>query len=107
MVPQRDDYLGREDQVEIRTVRVDSESILDAIVRGLAVIEEVHVTDLDPLYEIIDTEALNSLLEHSNRTGGEISVEFTVDGYTVLVSQDGSVCIHDGNPVMTDVIGDL
>ncbi|WP_306058214.1 HalOD1 output domain-containing protein [Natronococcus wangiae] len=45
-----------------------------------------------PLYESIDTDALESLLDSSDAT---ISVSFTYRGYTVRVDGSGSVRISE------------
>ncbi|WP_265111730.1 HalOD1 output domain-containing protein [Halosolutus halophilus] len=88
---------GRE---EIRVVRGESESVIQTIVRGLAGIKGVPVSELDPLYDRVETEAMAALLSHARRADGAVGIEFTIDGYTVSLSNDGKVCIHDGTPVV-------
>lgn len=57
--------------------------------------EREGLTPIDlqpPLYESIDTDALESLLESSNE---KISVSFTYQGYTIHVDGTGSVQVSD------------
>ena len=57
--------------------------------------EREDLTSIDlhpPLYESIDTDALESLLESSD---GAVSVSFTYQGYTVHVDGTGSVRLSD------------
>ncbi|SIS19965.1 HalOD1 output domain-containing protein [Natronorubrum thiooxidans] len=84
-----------ETQVEIQAERRDSESILETILRGLAAIKNVPITDLDPLYEQINPDALITFHRHAKEADTPISIEFTVDEYAVTVSQTDNVCISD------------
>lgn len=53
-----------------------------AITRGLADIQNCDVTDLDPLYESVDPDALDSLVASASEG---FSVALTVDGCDVVV----------------------
>ncbi|WIV66025.1 HalOD1 output domain-containing protein [Natrialbaceae archaeon AArc-T1-2] len=99
----RDDYwrLNRDGCVAVRTVHGDPDAVVQAILRGVAAVENDPVTELDPLYDRIETEALVDLLEHARESDSTVGIEFTVDDYTVAVADDGTVCIHDGRPAVT------
>ncbi|WP_137290078.1 HalOD1 output domain-containing protein [Natronorubrum halophilum] len=94
-----------DDRVEIRTVRGESESVTHTILRGLATIENVPVTELDPLYEQVEMEALDALLAHANESDAAVNIEFTTPKYTVVVTHGDRVCIHDGEPAVSTVGG--
>ncbi|MDS0477977.1 HalOD1 output domain-containing protein [Natrinema sp. 1APR25-10V2] len=67
------------------------------VVRKVADREEVDPVELTPpLHSVIDTEALDSLFESTNRsdrTGSEL--EFRYNGYTVHVDSGGGVQVVD------------
>ncbi|RQH00868.1 HalOD1 output domain-containing protein [Natrarchaeobius oligotrophus] len=75
-----------------------SESTAQAVIRGVSAVQGTPKCDLDPLYNSIEPEALNELTRHSQRTTGETSVEFTYEGFTVEVQDEGSVQITDSPP---------
>ncbi|WP_339106020.1 HalOD1 output domain-containing protein [Haloterrigena salinisoli] len=69
----------------------------DAVIRTIAVVTDTEPEELEPLYETIDTEALNKLFEcHSNAPySGEQVLAFTVDGWNVFVRDDGQIRVCD------------
>lgn len=85
-------------EVEISPPFDDTEAVTNALARGLATITGVPESELTPLYDYVDTEALHALLEHAQRDGRYVSVEFTVDDYTVVVTSSGPIRIHRSNP---------
>ncbi|MFC4542031.1 HalOD1 output domain-containing protein [Halosolutus amylolyticus] len=74
--------------------------MVETILRGLARIEGVSRSELDPLYERVETDALAALLGHARDADCAVGVEFMTDDYTVRVSNDGRVYIHDGVPTV-------
>ncbi|WP_161991510.1 HalOD1 output domain-containing protein [Natronorubrum aibiense] len=89
-------------RVTIRVVQGESESILRTILRGVAVAENVPVSELEPLYQRIETDALVALLNHADDVESGVRVEFTVHGHTVVVSDDGAVCITPATTAVGD-----
>ncbi|SDR09699.1 HalOD1 output domain-containing protein [Natronobacterium texcoconense] len=81
-----------DDAVVVRADQHDSESLLQTIVRAVAI--KKNVADLPPLYEQVDPEAMTELLDHAKRRNVETTIEFAYDGCSVAVSQDGSVRIY-------------
>lgn len=81
--------------MEFQAERHGSESILETVLRGLAAVKDVPVTDLDPLYEQINPDALINFHRHAKEADTAVSIEFTVDEYTVTISQTDNVCISD------------
>lgn len=79
-------------------VVVDStaeEPTIQTILRGVAAAKGVSELELDPLYEHVDTTALQNLLEHASEQESSVSVQFSVDECTVSVRSDDSVEIVD------------
>jgi len=67
-----------------------------AIVETIAENEDVDPLALDPLYEVIDPDALDSLFAETNRSprsDGKITFEYA--GHTVVVNSDGTVRLAD------------
>ncbi|WP_276255542.1 HalOD1 output domain-containing protein [Halomontanus rarus] len=89
--------------IEIGPPFDDTETVLNALLRGLATMKGVPESELDPLYNHIDPEALHSLLEHAQRGDRYVGVEFTVDGHTVVVTSTGPIRLYRGDPVTDGV----
>ena len=78
------------------------ESIVQAVIRGIAAVQGTPECDLDPLYDSIEPEALNELVRHSQRVSSDMSVEFTHEGCAVLVRNEDQIKITDTPPDKTD-----
>lgn len=72
---------------------VGTESPSRAVIEAVAEREGVEPVDLTvPLYEAIDPDALDTLLQESSMTSGASPrIEFTYDGYDVIVTATGLV----------------
>ncbi|AXR79166.1 hypothetical protein AArc1_2854 [Natrarchaeobaculum sulfurireducens] len=84
-------------QVEFQTERKRSESMVQAIVRALSTTKDVPVTELDSLYESINTEAVNSLFGHAETRHTAICLEFTHQDHTVTVTQSGAIYVRSSD----------
>lgn len=67
-----------------------------AVVDSVSAAENATPTELPPLYETIDPDALNALFAGRGATTG--SVVFQYHGYTVAVASDGRVCLEPIQP---------
>lgn len=65
----------------------------EAVVDAVATAEGRDPLDLSPLYDAIDTDALDSLVEGSRG----IDVTFKYEGYTVLVRENAEVILDPRN----------
>ena len=65
----------------------------EAVVTAVAAVSGESVTTLEPLYNAIEPDALDSLLAHAQRTGspGEHRISFSYAGFDVQVCGDGVV----------------
>lgn len=61
----------------------------EAVVNAVAKAEGRDPLDLSPLYNAIDTDAMDSLLEDSRG----VDVTFQYEGYTVLVRENAEVIL--------------
>lgn len=61
------------------------------IVRAVADVDDVDPTELPPLYEAIDPDALDAVFR--GRSDG--SVTFDYSGYTVTVRENAEVTVHN------------
>ena len=69
-------------------------TITEAVVRAVAEAEDVSPLDLQPLATVIDPDALEALV----RDGwGNVTIEFTYQGYQVCVDGDEQVTVSDLN----------
>ncbi|MCU4743735.1 hypothetical protein OB955_08750 [Halobacteria archaeon AArc-m2/3/4] len=90
--------------IEIEVAFDDPETVTNALLQGLATLEGVPISDLTPLYDHVEPTALNTLLEHAQRDDRYVGIEFTVDEYTVVVTSDGPIRIHHGEPVTDGIL---
>jgi hypothetical protein len=67
----------------------------EAIVKRVAALEGVDHTELVPLYECIDPDALNALVRWAEPSARPLQIEFTYHGYDVAVTGDGVVHIDE------------
>ncbi len=67
-----------------------------AVVETLAAATDSGVTELDPLFEFVDTDALNRIIESSrpHDDGRDTGVSFPVDDHHVTVYADGTVAVR-------------
>lgn len=61
------------------------------IVRAVAEREGVSETDLKPLYYVVDPEALDSMVTHTDTT---VQISFDYEGYSVTV-EDETVTLEE------------
>ncbi|SFF78108.1 hypothetical protein SAMN04488063_0262 [Halopelagius inordinatus] len=90
--------------VAVHALGEESESVIGETLRILADMEDVPVDDLEPLYHRVETDAVVSLLAHARESNSAVSVEFTVDEYTVAVSHDYRESPRDESQVVVEVV---
>lgn len=71
-------------------------SVSERVVKAVATFYEVESTDLDPLYSVIDPDALDALFT-SSRAGRRLTgvVTFQYENVTVSVNGDGTIRLSD------------
>jgi hypothetical protein len=62
-----------------------------AVIERVAAGEGVDQTNIAPLYEAIDPDALDRLVEASQGDDGALTIQFTYQGYDVTVTGGGVV----------------
>lgn len=67
----------------------------EAVVKAVAAAEGADPVTLPPLYEFVDPDALDTLIEHHTRTE-ELVISFTIDTWNVFVRADGIIRVCDG-----------
>ncbi|WP_276249583.1 HalOD1 output domain-containing protein [Haloarcula rara] len=68
----------------------------DAIVHALATATDTEPTELTPLYDSIDTEALNQMFgEHGGARDAKAVLGFQVENWNVFVRGDGRIRVCD------------
>lgn len=72
----------------------DSDSAADTVVRALAELRGVDEMDIDPLYEVIDPDALNALFTRSRDVDrDDVTVSFRLDEFWIELQSEDSVRI--------------
>lgn len=91
--------------------RDGGQTLTEALTGAVARAEGVSVTDLQPLYEVIDLDALMQLFDGHGRTvDPESIVGFRIDTWNVFVRGDGRIRVCDGTvptdpaPVFEDAV---
>lgn len=78
----------------LATRQIDSPS--EAVIDAVADREGVDPTELTvPLYEAIDPDALDAIVQTGPEADPSLRVEFDYYGYAVVVTGDGSVRVAD------------
>ena len=78
--------------------RDGDETLMVTLVKALSEAEGTDPTDLPPLYESVDGEALSSFLDRSeNGTTSDSFFSFTYENWNVFVRADGQIRICDGS----------
>jgi len=72
----------------------DSDSAADTVVRAIAELREIDEMDVDPLYDVIDPDALNALFTRSQDLDRDnVTVSFRMDEFWVELQSENSVRI--------------
>lgn len=75
--------------------RIDSASADElpsmAIVMAMAAIRDVEPTELDPLYEAVDPERLDSFLRVEGDVVDAVTLEFSYHGHSIRAHSDGTI----------------
>ncbi|WP_224270978.1 HalOD1 output domain-containing protein [Haloprofundus salinisoli] len=66
-----------------------------AVMEKIAALEDIDSTELDPLSEVFNPEALNALVETNGQSEAPLRVEFIYSGYYVSVDSDGIVYVDE------------
>lgn len=75
---------------------VEHGSPVVAIAEAVATVKGVDPLELDPLYDVIDVDALDRLFAVRGETGTATTIlRFTVDGWNVFIRDDGVIQICD------------
>ncbi len=80
-----------EQQRTTLTIEQDSSQRMSTVlIEAVASIRDVTATELDPLYETVDPDAIDALCDGPN-TGNPLEISFQYEGCGVNVSSDGRI----------------
>ncbi|MFC5135063.1 MULTISPECIES: HalOD1 output domain-containing protein [Haloferacaceae] len=74
--------------------RAEDTSVCVAIVEAVSTVTGTEPTRLDPLYGVVDTDALERLVESG---GTDTEITFSFEGCRITVFGDGGVVVTDPN----------
>lgn len=82
----------------IHEAAVDSdERASERVIEAVSAVSGESPTSLSPLYDALDPDALDSLVDHARRTDrpADPRIEFSYEGYDVFVRGDGTVLVAE------------
>ncbi len=97
-VPSTDDPEDADGPRYVTTFDPESgERASEAVVAAVAALVDANGTTLEPLYSVVEPEALDSLVEHARRVDDASThrLRFTYEGFDVAVRSDGQIRIRD------------
>ena len=72
----------------------DGRPVSERVVAAVGRERDADPTDLDPLYDAVDPESLNGLIEAAQRNGrSAVEITFEYYGHTVTVASNGTVTL--------------
>lgn len=72
----------------------ETDSVADAVAMSVATVRDCDPTDLPPLGETVDPDALNDIFQASNRGTG-VNVTFEYAGFDVTINHEGELTLVD------------
>lgn len=86
-------------QYTIGTAQPDYDAVSQRVVDAVAAARDVDPLDVQPLYDVIDPDALEQLFTatHSSGRTDPARVVFTLDGCEVTVHSDGTIDVSAPN----------
>jgi hypothetical protein len=73
------------------------ETVVGAVVDAIAEAEGVDSTEIEPLYDVVDLDALSRLFDERNGTdSSDALLTFRIDTWNVFVRADGRIRVCDG-----------
>ena len=84
------------DSEEVASKRYDWSTVdpTTAIAETLAVVEGCDPAEIGPLYDLLDSDALDALVQATD-TKADCAVMFPYDEYSVTVTATGDVIVHE------------
>lgn len=81
----------------VTTFDPESEPASEAVVTAVSALVGSKPATLEPLYEVVDPDALDSMVEHARRTDddGTHQLWFTYEGIDVGVRTDGEIRLRE------------
>ncbi|QSX00756.1 HalOD1 output domain-containing protein [Haloterrigena alkaliphila] len=95
-MPSEDDPADAGDVDYVATFDPDAgERASEAVLTAVATLVDARPADLAPLYEAVDPDALDALVEHARRTdAGTHQLWFAYEGFDVGVRSGGRILIQ-------------
>lgn len=85
-----------DESTHVATFDPDGDRASETVVTAVAALAGTSPIELEPLYEAIEPDALDALVDHARRDGaGTHELWFRYEGYDVGVWSDGEVRIRD------------
>lgn len=96
-MPTRNESSSEHSAPSVTYERGDDEPYSIAVARAIAAYRNTTPLELDPLYDVVDLQSLDSIFENaSESTRPSCSFTFSYDGYEVTVTDD-AISVHETN----------
>lgn len=80
------------------TTEYHDESPVQGVIRGISTLEGCTVEEAPTLYDYVDPDAMNQMMERARDRGQEVTLQVIVEDYKVSVDSDGTISIRDPVP---------
>lgn len=72
-----------------------NETPTEAIARGLSTIEDRSITEIPPIYDYVNSDSMNRMMENAQESNQDVTVHVTIEEYEVSINSDGIISISD------------
>ncbi|WP_222918016.1 HalOD1 output domain-containing protein [Natrinema sp. SYSU A 869] len=79
---------------DIHVDYTEYESVSHALAVTIAAVEDIRVTELDPLFEYVHLEALNRLVQQTE-AADDLIIDMIIDGHAVTIRDDGWLTVSE------------
>lgn len=69
--------------------------IAESVIEAIAEVMNSSSTEIEPLYESIDPDALEDLFDRQSEEGIPTRVEFRHKGFSVAIEQNGRITVYE------------
>jgi hypothetical protein len=78
---------------DVFRTKFHDESPVEAVVRALSAIEGCRMTDVPPLYQYVDPDSMNRMMETARDSKQDVTLRLTVEEYDVSIDSDGTITV--------------
>lgn len=73
----------------------ETDALVDAIIEGASLMKTTNPFKADPIFHYVDVTALETLLDHADRTESDLVVKFTAEDLVFVIDGDETLIVSD------------